>query len=179
MEVLILDKDHQEFNGKRYGLHKGNRYYKRTLSTNGKKTTVHLHREVWRYHNGVIPEGFVIDHKDRDRNNNDISNLRLVTWKVNRENISPEAKEQYSKRMALYNSLQSGKWWQDEDTKLSHSNKLSENWKNREPLRKDCILCGKEFFAKHAVAKYCSKECRQENYFRNGIRQWEQKKITK
>lgn len=38
-----------------------------------------LHREVWKEHNGPIPEGLVVIFKDGDRLNCDISNLALVT----------------------------------------------------------------------------------------------------
>lgn len=179
MKTIILDENHQEFNGKRYGLYKSNRYYRRTVSTNGKKTTASLHREVWEYHNGAIPDNLVIDHIDRDRHNNDISNLRLVTWKGNRDNMSEENKQKSRDRLAKYNSLQTGKWWQDEDRKKKRAESLSSSWSTREPIQKVCILCGNIFYAKHNVAKYCSKECRQENYFKNGIKQWEQKKNTK
>lgn len=51
-------------------------------------------------------------------------------------------------------------------------------WANRIPYEKNCILCNGVFYTKHNGAKYCSKECRQQNYFRNGVKQWTQK-ITK
>lgn len=178
METIVIDSTHQEFDGKRYGLHKGNRYYKRTKSVNGTKSTVFLHREVWEYHNGKIPEGMMIDHIDRDKSNNSISNLRLVNAKENRANISEEHKEKYRQHMIKYNSLKSGKWWQDERKKAERSLKLSESWKNREPIEKKCLVCATVFYAKHNAATYCSKECRQENYFRRGVKLWNQK-ITK
>ena len=177
METIVVDSTHQEFNGKRYGLHKGNRYFKRTKSKNGIKSTVFLHREVWEYHNGKIPQGMMIDHIDRNRSNNSISNLRLVNSKENRANISDEHKEKYRQSMIKYNSLKYGKWWQDESKSAERSKKLSESWKNREPIEKKCIVCLKTFFAKHNVAVYCSKECRQENYFRRGVKLWNQKSM--
>ena len=50
------------------------------------KTAYYEHRKVWEEHNGEIPDGLVIDHIDRDRKNNDISNLRVVTVKENNNN---------------------------------------------------------------------------------------------
>ena len=45
-----------------------------------------LSRVVWILMNGDIPEGMVIDHIDRDKNNNKIDNLRVVTQSDNNKN---------------------------------------------------------------------------------------------
>jgi hypothetical protein len=37
-----------------------------------------LHRAVWEHHNGTIPEGWDIHHRDEDKTNNDISNLECL-----------------------------------------------------------------------------------------------------
>ena len=37
------------------------------------------HRLVWEKYNGVIPDGYVIHHIDRVKNNNDIKNLQMMT----------------------------------------------------------------------------------------------------
>jgi len=41
------------------------------------------HRIIWELHNGPIPEGYVIDHIDRNPGNNRIENLRLATRQQN------------------------------------------------------------------------------------------------
>lgn len=45
-------------------------------------------RHVWEEHNGQIPKGYVILHKDGNKNNDDIANLRAVSrselLKINR-----------------------------------------------------------------------------------------------
>ncbi len=52
--------------------------------TKGAKTyTFRVHNIVWNMHHGIIPKGLVIDHIDRNRSNNLLSNLRLVTQQVN------------------------------------------------------------------------------------------------
>lgn len=45
-----------------------------------------IHRLIWETFNGIIPEGYCIDHIDGNRANNSISNLRLVTQSENMKN---------------------------------------------------------------------------------------------
>jgi hypothetical protein len=45
-----------------------------------------LHRIIWEMHNGEIPEGFQIDHIDRNPLNNKLENLRIATQNQNQIN---------------------------------------------------------------------------------------------
>lgn len=45
-----------------------------------------IHRVIWSIFNGDIPEGYVIDHVDKNPWNNEISNLRCVTQQINARN---------------------------------------------------------------------------------------------
>ena len=53
-----------------------------------KPKSILLHRYIYELKYGKIPEGFFIDHIDRNPLNNQISNLRLVTPTENRYNKS-------------------------------------------------------------------------------------------
>lgn len=44
------------------------------------------HRAIWILHNGPIPEGMQLDHKDGNSRNNRIENLRLCTVTQNNQN---------------------------------------------------------------------------------------------
>ena len=63
-----------------------------TISANGYRRInilghLHMaHRLAWLHVNGVWPTGFV-DHKDGNRTNNSIANLRIVTKSENAQNI--------------------------------------------------------------------------------------------
>lgn len=54
-----------------------------------KKRERKLHRRIWQEANGPIPEGMHIHHIDGSRENNDLSNLQLVTpeehYKIHKE----------------------------------------------------------------------------------------------
>ena len=64
------------------GLYKGHTYYTVAI---GKKNYM-LHRLVWIYHYGDIPDGMQIDHIDGNPLNNQIENLRLATPSQNQQN---------------------------------------------------------------------------------------------
>ena len=89
MRVEIVSPTKQYFNGAHDWKGKNERYYR-----NAHYKPHSLHRAVWEYHNGKIPEGMVIDHIDRNTDNNQIENLRCVTLSENARNISSEAKAQ-------------------------------------------------------------------------------------
>lgn len=57
-------------------------YWKTSL--NGQSFLVH--RIIWEIFNGEIDNDLIIDHIDRDRSNNKIENLRVVTTAVNSRN---------------------------------------------------------------------------------------------
>ena len=44
---------------------------------NGKKNVL-VHRDVWESHNGKIPVGYQIHHKDKNRHNYSIDNLEII-----------------------------------------------------------------------------------------------------
>lgn len=47
---------------------------------------ISVHVAVWVMHNGDVPDGMVVDHKDRNTMNNRIENLRVVTRSQNAMN---------------------------------------------------------------------------------------------
>ena len=53
-----------------------------------KQATFEIHRLIWVMFNGYIPVGLQVDHINRDRLDNRIENLRLVTHRQNAENNS-------------------------------------------------------------------------------------------
>ena len=60
------------FNGKKYS-EKPSGYWIRTDRSRGA-----MHRDIWEYYNGPIPEGFQIHHINGIRGDNDINNLEMV-----------------------------------------------------------------------------------------------------
>lgn len=64
----------------------GNNYHKVELCQDGKHKMYSSHRFVWECWNGLIPNGYCIDHMDTNTSNNRLTNLRLC--KTQKENIN-------------------------------------------------------------------------------------------
>lgn len=62
-----------------------------------------IHRLIWIWHNGDIPKGIEIDHVNRERADNRIENLRLVTHQENAFNLS--------KVKGYYKDKRRNKWY--------------------------------------------------------------------
>ena len=88
-----------------------------------------LHRAVWKFYNGEIPKGYHIHHKDQNKNNNDISNLEL---------ISPSEHSKLHQKTG-----QNREWWHSPEGKIA-------NKKGRELCKKwHASLEGKQWHSEH------------------------------
>lgn len=72
-----------------------NGYRSITIIINGKNHYFLVHRLVYECFNGIIPEGFEIDHINHQRNDNRIENLRLVSKSENQKNVTYRRGVQY------------------------------------------------------------------------------------
>jgi len=89
------------------------------------------HNLIWVYHYGAIPEGFEVDHFNRIRNSNDISNLRLLTHseqQFNRSNVKG------------YSMVNNGSF---EARIVLHGKRISLGCYNSEKLASSAYLAGK------------------------------------
>ena len=141
-QVEVIDGTHQKFNGIIYKrLNEGHYLYGSSV-----------HRAVYSYYFGEIPEDYHIHHIDENKSNNDISNLQLLTS---------------SEHRAIHNSKVKhpdkicptcGKSFHPHHTiNLYCSKECFE--KSRTRLNKICPQCGKEFSPTQAKQIYCSKNC--------------------
>lgn len=128
-------------------------------------STIHerLHRYVWKFNNGSIPLGYAIHHIDKDKSNNDIRNLKLMTqhdhqslhskerdydWLVN--NLAGKARPAAS----IWHGSQAGRTWHK---------KHYEEMKDKMFVEKEyvCLECGKNFKStKGYNVKFCSNKCK-------------------
>lgn len=91
-----------------------NKYIMVTLWTNGKKYTRNIARIVWESFNDCAC-GLTIDHIDRNKANNTLSNLRCITMDENRKNRTIyRMKNKYNldddKKRNIITNLLTGQW---------------------------------------------------------------------
>lgn len=142
-KVEVIDDTHQKFDGVIYSKKK-TCHYENTLS---------IHRAVFYYYHGEIPNGnYEIHHKDLNPANNDISNLQLLTISQHRKihrKLTP-----YTERICK----NCGKTFLSRNTApvmFCKECRLAKNYENRQ-----CIICGKKFLTrKYDDTKCCSVEC--------------------
>lgn len=125
--------------------------------------TLLAHRWVWENINGPIPTNMEIHHKDKDKSNNDISNLELVSRS---EHQAIHAKE--SSQIDHLNKVRPIEWLKSEEGRKAVSEKGKEVWSNRELHEIICESCGKSAFFKR-WARFCSKNCYMKWCYANKI----------
>lgn len=155
MDVQIISSTVQRFNGVSYYL--CGKYFQRR--------GVRLHRMVWEYHNGKIPQGYHVHHVDEDRSNNAIENLRLMPGN---EHVSAHANEQERVDMSRGNierAREAARRWHSSEAGLAYHSVLGkENWKKRTVQTYVCSYCGRKFQTKHIYGEgknhFCHQNCK-------------------
>lgn len=155
------------FNGDTYIRNPKSRYYfKHTTKNKDREHAKQLHRAVWEFYNGEIPEGCHIHHKDGNIDNNDISNLECLTAQEHlsihgKKNLQdPESKERNRKqldeareRASEWHGSAAGLEWHRKHVQES----LAKTWEKTERV---CEFCGKTFTATRR-GRFCSQKCRR------------------
>lgn len=156
MEVIVLSDTKQQFDGKNYWKDKNSGYYR-----NAQVKPHSLHRQVWIYHNGTIPKGMTVDHVDRDKDNNQIENLRLATYSENNKNVSDETTKKRRKHIASINDLAKA-WHKSKKGREWHHKHGVEVYAKRKPIKRVCAHCGKDYFTTQysGKARFCTQNCK-------------------
>ena len=155
-----------EFNGETYIRNPKSRYYfKRTTRNAERRGATQLHRAVWEYYHGEIPEGYHIHHGDGNIDNNDISNLECIQAHKHLSIHAQENKKNpvYVARQAenIKKAGQAAKQWHKSDAGREwHKQHVAESigkvWNNRQD--KQCEFCGNTFKGL-PWSKYCCTSC--------------------
>lgn len=156
----------QYYKGIRFVRYEGQNYYVGSIGGGH----VLLHRFVWLCENGEIPKGYDVHHIDHDVDNNDISNLQLLSrsnhFKLHFSESSDKfkahirdnmLKARFSEKCIAYHTSPEGR--------LQKSNTVSKLWADGKMSHKEefiCEVCGKKYVKTYRPAKhrFCSNKCR-------------------
>lgn len=113
---------------------------------------IRLHRYVWEYYNGTIPQGYDIHHIDLNKDNNDISNLKLISksehMKLHGSLLTDEQKGKMRNNLAENVRPIASKWHGSKEGIEWHKQHY-ENVKEKLQAKKEyeCKNCGKKFLS--------------------------------
>lgn len=163
----------QEFNGVKF-YKKREGYYKADFVKF--KSTVYMHRYVWEFHHGEIPDGFHVHHKDGDKANNHLSNLELIS---SSDHSKMHSKERLEKdptwwKSGLEKARLAAADWHSSDAGIAFHKELGKlSWVGRGSVEWNCIRCAKPFTTLIGAVKngkgYCSGYCKTAYRIESGI----------
>lgn len=105
------DKPNGSKEGDLVGSFDGKGYQRTCISLNGVRRLVRAHKVEWYREYGSFPsKGYQIDHKDGNKRNNHISNLRVSTHGQNQGNSPKISKKCSSKYKGVTLRKDNGKW---------------------------------------------------------------------
>lgn len=80
------------------------------VQVSGRK--IQAHRLIWEMHNGLIPDGYVVDHVNQDPSDNRLENLRLATVSENNCNAR-RYKREHPRGVYYTGTCWRGEFWKD------------------------------------------------------------------
>jgi hypothetical protein len=140
-------------------------YFISSLSK-GQTQARRLHQAIWEFHNGPIPEGHHVHHKDGNTLNNDISNLECLSNLEHRRSHWTPEKADRARKMAEAARPLTKAWHASEEGRDWHSEHSRKIWENREAEERKCVACDGSFFTKtrRETDKFCSAKCKHRTY---------------
>lgn len=123
----------------------------------------YLHRDVWVYHHGWIPESYHVHHRDGDPGNNRLANLEVLTPEEHsrRHPFTPARLEGLRENLDAAR-VKASEWHRSAEGREWHREHGREVWRNRAEHERICGHCGKKYRTKVTgkQPKYCSLNCR-------------------
>jgi len=155
MRVTIISETVQEFDGTRY--YRCGRYFQRR--------GVRLHRVVWEFHNGEIPDGFHVHHVDNDTANNQSENLECIPAVSHLAGRHGEESGIRGRRSIKRANTVASAWHGSAAGKQWHSEHFDKHIRPVMEARIPavCEECGKEYLvsaAKQKQGRFCHPNCR-------------------
>lgn len=164
--VYYDDGDVAAYNGYLFRRDKKTGYYLSGKKIEDKRKRLHIY--VYETEKGSIPKGYAVHHIDFDKNNNDISNLMLLTRseheRLHGRCLTDEQKQRRRDNLNDRARPKAIEWHKSKEGKKWHSKHGKDVFCNLPIKTYKCSYCGKEFQTKNAYSKtsntFCSNNCK-------------------
>ena len=156
MEPEIISETIQEYRGKNYYFC-GSYYQKRG---------VRLHRLVWQDANGEIPKNCHIHHKDKNKANNQLSNLECLSFVEHAREHNDEAKKEVSRKNIKEATKAAVFWHKSEEGRAWHKLHWQTSFREKftkKDFKKNCQICSTEYYTtlqNRDRSKFCGNNCK-------------------
>lgn len=169
MEIQYKD-GYAYFDGYKFRKDTKRGYYLSTKNIGSSRMRLHVY--IWEYHNGSVPAGYQIHHKDENKDNNEIENLACMTKKEHLnwhgENMSEERKEE-SRENLKKAQLEAAKWHSSPEGIEWHKKHAANSILKIKYYDSECLECGKKFKSEKPHGKFCSPNCRSNYRRKSGV----------
>jgi hypothetical protein len=140
----------------------------------GLDRAVRAHVEVWTERFGPVPEGYELHHFDRDRRNNDVSNLIVLTTAAHKAmHANDPGVVEHMRRVQPLGQEAAKAWHKSEEGKQRHKEQFLAQMEKIGT--KTCNECGAEFTPANFRQRFCVSRCC--NRFKR--REWRKRQATK
>lgn len=127
-----------------------------------------LHRYVWRFYNGEIPDGYEIHHKNGDKGTVDVAQLELkkkgLHQKEHGYRLTQEERRWRRNNMNHNVRPKAIEWHKSAEGREWHSENSKRQWKRKSPKKYICSMCGKEYLSLNSYGEesntFCSNACK-------------------
>jgi len=150
----------------KYRIYFGRKFYKATndywVCTTARMPQAH--RWIWMNTYGEIPKGMHIHHIDGNKDNNDISNLQMLSGSDHlllhwNENLFENKDPNFEKRKKQLEVAR--QWLYTPEGRKRQSEKAKDGWASRKSFQKCCPVCNELYSTYMSYSRYCSDSCRQ------------------
>lgn len=145
-------------------------YYLSTRKIGSSRKRLHVY--IWERHNGKIPKGHEIHHKDENKDNNDVDNLMCMTRKEHlkwhAENISDEQIKKARRNLEIARE-KAAEWHKSEEGREWHRSQAHKRFNHDARYDLTCVVCGKKYTSPKQWSKFCSRNCASKDRRDSGI----------
>lgn len=127
------------------------------IDNDGNKKTYRIHRLVYEAFKGEIPKGYNIHHIDGNKQNNNLSNLRLLTAKEHQK-ITMQEHVDYCDGMNIYNKFVRPKWI----GQYSKDGKLIATFQNTKEAMRKTGVCSRNILQVASKTEYSTGHVRKQ-----------------